>query len=352
MYIYKYNFIEIFGEQNFVANLVVNSAPAGSQSSGYIALQHSYCLVYKKTNLFKINLIKLSKEEKDKKYSEEDEDGVKYATERLWKRGVGGKKEDQPSLHFPVYYDESLNQIYIDYEVDNLSSDIKQNLKKIIPYHTKNVLGRWTWSRETMKTNRDLLKVKKVNNEYQLHKKIMESNDQGKKVKSIIEAQIGRTELGSLEIKEILKDKLFLYPKSSVFIKHLINLHSNNNIKVLDFFAGSGTTGQAVLELNKEDGGNRTFILCTNNETTDINPNGIAFDVTSKRLKRVMTGECYDGTNDFEWIKKNKALGGTLDVYEIGEISNSLQDKGDNPFEVIDETLYGLKKLLPYFIHI
>ena len=43
----------------------------------------------------------------------------------------------------------------------------------------------------------------------------------------------------------------------------------------------------------------------------------------------------------------NKALGGTLDVYEIGEISNSLQDKGENPFEVIDETLYGLKKLLP-----
>ena len=42
-----------------------------------------------------------------------------------------------------------------------------------------------------------------------------------------------------------------------------------------------------------------------------------------------MTGECYDGTNDFEWIKKNKALGGTLDVYEIGEISNSLQDKGE-----------------------
>lgn len=73
---------------------------------------------------------------------------------------------------------------------------------------------------------------------------------------------------------------------------------------VLDFFAGSGTTGQAVLELNKEDGGNRKFILCTNNEKTDNNPNGIAYDVTSKRLKRVMTGCCYDRNSDFEWIKR------------------------------------------------
>ena len=130
-------------------------------------------------------------------------------------------------------------------------------------------------------------------------------------------------------------------------IRQLIKMCCPKEGIVLDFFAGSGTTGQAVLELNKEDGGNRTFILCTNNETTDINPSGIAYDVTSKRLKRVMTGECYGGTNDIERIKKKEVLGGTLDVYEIGEISNSLQDKGDNPFEVIDETLYGLKKLLP-----
>lgn len=87
-------------------------------------------------------------------------------------------------------------------------------------------------------------------------------------------------------------------------IKHLIKLQYSNSFVVLDFFAGSGTTGQAVLELNKVDGGKRKFIVCTNNEITENNPNGIAYDVTSKRLKRVMTGSCYDGTNDFEWIKR------------------------------------------------
>lgn len=78
---------------------------------------------------------------------------------------------------------------------------------------------------------------------------------------------------------------LFKYPKSVKFIKDIIDSASDSNSIILDFFAGSGTTGQAVLELNKEDGGNRTFILCTNNEVTDSNPHGIAYDVTSKTFK-------------------------------------------------------------------
>lgn len=121
----------------------------------------------------------------------------------------------------------------------------------------------------------------------------------------------------------------------------------NKNAVILDFFAGSGTTGQAVLELNKEDDGKRTFILCTNNEKTDMNPKGIAIDVTTKRLKRVMTGSCYDGTNDFEWIKKNSPLGDNLDVYEIAEVSNSEQSEGKSAFDVIDENLYGELKMTP-----
>ena len=87
--------------------------------------------------------------------------------------------------------------------------------------------------------------------------------------------------------------------------------------------------------------GNRTFILCTNNEITDSNPNGIAYDVTSKRLKRVMTGECYDGTNDFEWINKNNPLGGNLDVLDIVEVSSIEQEAEKSAFAVIDEKLYG-----------
>ncbi len=135
--------------------------------------------------------------------------------------------------------------------------------------------------------------------------------------------------------------KAFDNPKPINLIKKILSYTAKeDDAVILDFFAGSGTTGHAVLDLNK-DGGNRTFILCQLNEKTETTPNGIAYDVTSKRLKRVMTGECYDGSKDFDWIKKNKPYGGNLDVYEIESVSNFEWTEGKTPFDVIDETLYG-----------
>ena len=151
-------------------------------------------------------------------------------------------------------------------------------------------------------------------------------------------------ERGTEAVKEILCKGVFDYPKSVFLLKRIVDLASNNDSFILDFFAGSGSLAHAVLESNKDDGGNRTFILCQLNEITETTPNGIAYDVTAKRLKRIMTGECYDGTNDFEWIKKNDSFGGNLDVYEIEHVSNFEHIKGKTPFDVIDETLYGMNK--------
>ncbi len=153
---------------------------------------------------------------------------------------------------------------------------------------------------------------------------------------------------GKKELDKIFVNgsEIFKNPKPSTLISTLINMVCpQNDAIILDFFAGSGTTGQAVLELNKTDGGNREFILCTNNEITDSNPNGIAYDVTSKRLKRVMSGSCYDWTTDFAWLKDNAPLGDNLDVYEIAEVSNFEASEGKTPFDVIDETLYGKEKI-------
>ncbi len=112
---------------------------------------------------------------------------------------------------------------------------------------------------------------------------------------------------------------------------------------ILDFFAGSGTTAHAVMELNRIDGGKRRCILVTNNEITATNPNGIAIDVSAKRLKRIMTGCCYDGSADFEWVKKNAPYNDGLAVYEIAEVDKSaLDEKGENIFTAIDERNYAL----------
>lgn len=147
---------------------------------------------------------------------------------------------------------------------------------------------------------------------------------------------------GTKMLKSIFKESPFAYSKPVSLIKKLVSIINNPNAIVLDFFAGSGTTGQAVLELNREDGGNRKFIVCTNNEKTESTPNGIAYDVTAKRLKRVMTGSCYNGNTDFDWVTKNEPYGDNLEVTEIAEISPTIADKGNTPFDVIDESLYDI----------
>lgn len=153
---------------------------------------------------------------------------------------------------------------------------------------------------------------------------------------------------GKKELDKIFNNSndIFKNPKPVELISKLIKMSClKNNAIILDFFAGSGTTAQSVLELNRADNGCRKFILCTNNEITDMNPNGIAYDVTSKRLKRIMTGECYDGNKNFEWKNNNEPYGDNLDVYEIKEVANFESSPGKTPFDVIDESLYGLKKI-------
>lgn len=156
--------------------------------------------------------------------------------------------------------------------------------------------------------------------------------------------EIGTTEKGSNDVKSIFDSKKspFDYPKPVSLIKYLISLIPNKDALVLDFFAGSGTTGQSVLQLNKEDGGNRKFIICTNNEETGLNPNGIAYDVTAKRLKRIMSGVCYDDSSNFKWLEKNEPYGNNLEVTEIAEISPTVSEKDNTPFDVIDESLYDI----------
>ena len=112
---------------------------------------------------------------------------------------------------------------------------------------------------------------------------------------------VGMTQDGTKEITDLFGTKIFSFPKPVGLIKYLIEIATvkNTEAAVLDFFAGSGTTAQAVLELNKQDGGSRRFILCTNNE------NNICEEVTYQRIKTVITGKRKDGSVYSEGIPAN-----------------------------------------------
>lgn len=159
---------------------------------------------------------------------------------------------------------------------------------------------------------------------------------------------VDTNEKAGKELESILGKKVFDFPKPTSLVSYLLSFNGNKQSIVLDFFAGSGTTGQAVLALNEKDGGTRKFILCQLNEKTDTTPNGIAYDVTTKRLKRVMTGTCYDGSRDFRWAEENQPYGDNLDVYEMETVSNNNAIEGKTPFDVIDETLYGQKRFATF----
>ncbi len=126
---------------------------------------------------------------------------------------------------------------------------------------------------------------------------------------------LGFTQKGGDLLKNILHKETLQYPKHPSFIKYLLSISIDKNSIVLDFMAGSGTTGHAVLELNKEDDGNRQFILCTNNE------NNICTDVCYPRIKKVIRG--YKNSKG----EKVEGLGGNLKYFKTNFVDAEPTDK-------------------------
>ena len=130
-------------------------------------------------------------------------------------------------------------------------------------------------------------------------------------------AEVGHSQDATKELKDIFEGKaLFTYPKSVRLIKRCLGLYSQHNSTILDFFAGSGTTLHATMQLNAEDGGHRQCILVTNNE------NGICEQVTYERNKRVINGYTTPKGVEVAGLKRN-----TLRYYKTDYISRDRTQK-------------------------
>ena len=324
-------FDEVFNEKNFICNFMWKKTDTPPSLSNKVRKKLEYVLCYTRH----------------------------YSSSRIFAQGYidGGDapllNTDNPigKLEFPV------GSIYFhlpDGTYHNTESYSIKLLKDVLVKDGVNETplvaeGHFKWCQENLmdeieKGTYFLIKSDKFSIRYQKDGKTT------KKPSNIIDSDVnvGTNETAKSELEKLGFNDEFDYAKPISLIKYLIKMGfwEKDDITVLDFFAGSGTTGHAVLDLNKTDGGKRTFILCQLNEKTEDTPNGIAYDVTSKRLKRIMTGECYDGNKGFEWAKLNEPYGGNLEVYEIGEkgVSNTNAVKDKTPFNVIDETLYGKEK--------
>jgi len=275
----------LFGEDNFVANLIWKSKSGGASDSKFFAVDHEYILVYaRNSNKFKLGID--TDAIVSTIYNLKDEKG-EYALDRLDKQSI----RYSPSLDYVI---------------------IGPDGKKYRPEHKdpSNPNATWRWSKETVKERFEELVFKNGHVYTKNYKK------EGVIPRSIlIDERFGRTRTGKTDLFSFFGKEIFQNPKPAKLVKYLLKIIPNKDILVLDFMAGSGTTGHAVLELNKEDGGNRQFILCTNNE------NNICTDVCYPRIKKVIEG--YKNLKG----EQVEGLGGNLKYFKTDFVDAEPSDK-------------------------
>lgn len=327
---------EIFSEINFRTVMTVVANPGGRDYGG-IAKTTEFVLVYSKNP--EPLLVKIDSEEHN--FTLSDEYG-KFELRELRNRNTKFNDQNRPNLCYPFFVDENNIDKHGLYDI-SLEQDEKHKIE-VMPLKSQGIQTVWRWGKEERARKNLNINIKAKRKKDGTFMIVEKYRDEKVMLKNLLSDKVYRTENGSLQLKSIFNDKVFDYPKPIEIPKTLIQTYENKDAIILDFFAGSGTTGHAVMQLNREDKGSRQFILCTNNEITSKTPKGIAYDVTAKRLKRIMTGECYNKDKSFEWLEKNKPYEESLDVLEIDSVSNFENTPGKSVFEVIDETLYDLPR--------
>ena len=279
---------EIFNEENFFSQVIVQSNKRG-QTYKQIAKTHEYLLIYTRSPEAEFNEIDKSDEDNDLNLF----DGISaYNIRELRNRNPKFGKHNRPNLFYPIY----VNPTIIDKDGFCPVSLIKSEefYIEIFPYNSNRIESCWRWGKKLFSGNvnpdtqmSNVVARAKKNGSFNIYEKYRKTTY---KAKSIwVETDV-ITEKGTVELGELGLADRFPFPKPLFLLKKCLQIGANPNDIILDFFAGSGTTGHAVMKLNAEDGGNRKFILCTNNE------NNICRDVTYERIKRVIDKEKYDAS--------------------------------------------------------
>lgn len=282
----------IFDLKNYIG-----CAPRKSRGSattkGNAELQtiNDYLLIYAKN---KSTLTLQKKIIGQKSYPYNDERGNFYIVP-LQDNGPHGTREARPNLWYPIYV---LSDGDITYD------EPMEYKEKILPKNHQNKEGRWMWSKKKFDSDKKDLYIKD-GTPYIKHY-FKEGEDQNKYQYEKLWLDDYQNAKGTKILGDVLGRKgAFNNPKPVELVQYCIRLSTNKAATILDFFAGSGTTGQAVLELNKEDGGHRQFILCTNNGDKGPDSTKIAEEITYPRIKTVITGERQDGSKYSDGIPAN-----------------------------------------------
>ena len=305
---------DIFDESNYIGTLIWRKKTGGGQTDDFFVTEHEYVLGYRKSSEFKWIEYQDEANIEDFKYS--DSKG-RYTIVKLEKWGSSAHKEDRPTMYFSI--------------IDPDGNDF-------FPVAPDGKDGRWRVGADRLNrlvaNNQIHWNKDKKTNKWIPYEKVYYDKSKGKLLKSrSILYDLAETGTATKLLTNIFQQKdIFNNPKPVELLRFLI-LHIQPKI-VLDFFAGSGTTAQAVLEDNLEDNDKIKFILCTNNESQ------ICDNVTYPRIKTVITGKRADGSSYSDGIPAN------LKYYRTDFVSRDEEYLSDALLEHIAEMIqleHGVK---------
>ena len=337
---------EIFGDKNLIA-IIPRLTKKGGKSAENISKNHDYVLIYQKSDKAKLNRL------------EHTDEGFKYEDKHVKERGL--YKLNQTLDYDSIQYSPSLDYV-INIEGEELiPGGVSKNDMEIRKKNNPDRDFCWRWSKKLFDfgLKNDFIVLKKYTDRpSRIYTKTYQnatiSEDENgdyfveivprAKPLSSIDLMDNRfsNDSAKKELKMIFGKVVFDYPKPTELIKEILKISTTPNSIILDFMAGSGTTGQAVLELNQIDGGNRKFILCTNNE------NNICTEICLPRLSKIING--------FKNFKNEKILGipANLNYYTCDFVEAEPTDKNkrklvnestemlclkEDAFELVDDTV-------------
>jgi adenine-specific DNA-methyltransferase len=310
----------IFGENNFLGMFIINSSPSAIDY-GHIAKSNDYALFYANDDK---NTITYQLEDKDKKFKYKDEIGD-FNLYPLYNGNVAFNPITRPNLFYPFYLNPN-NKISPEfYEIGLEKKDGWEEVYPVIS--NKDAIQRvWRWGKPKSleNLNGEIVGYKNQDNEFRI---VQKTRLTGKVIRSLQLDKEVSSRRGTSEIEDLFKQKKFSYPKPIELLKRFYEVGANKNSIILDYFAGSGTTGHAVINLNREDNGNRKYMLVEMGEYFD--------SVTKPRMQKVIYT---DSWKDGKPTSKN-GVSQIFKYFKLESYEDTLNNLEFNKTEEQKETL-------------
>lgn len=313
---------EIFGSENFVAQLAVQLNPRGRHLDRFVAKTHEAVLVFVKDGLNGASIQGLEKEGRMvEEYNKKDDKGP-YRLLGLRNRNQAFNPTTRPKLYYSLYVNKTTGGV-------SLSKDEAHQIE-VWPDAPNGVKTCWTWGKDKVSKEGGLLCAERTGDEWRVYRKDYLHSDDCEVAKTLVKSLWTDKEItndyGRKAIKDLFGSSVMDFPKSPELMAKLIRIGSHSDSIVMDFFSGSASTAEAVMAVNAEDGGNRRFIMIQLPEqaSADSSASKAGFasiaDIGKERIRRagnrILEGEVNDAWNkDIGFRTLKIDLSNMADVY-------------------------------------